>query len=304
MMNNKGKMSLGIVIIFGLLGLAIIQAVIHDIYYFGQYEDLIGIPIGLMFALPPFLIYRSERKNEHLSDKEKNIANSTTVLKVFILFHLLFLPLIFANNDLEFQAKAIVIIYIVIAVGLALHGINNAKNRPNDYYKIKTYNYKTGESKTYDIYDENGMAKTAEQLSIEMNSDSPDDNPTDSNDSSTRNDYYKSATVLSYNADTSNTSYNYNSYTDSYEDKKESMKKLAYKIHGIFSIIGGLIWELICGWIFYFPRFFKDKTPTSYYMNGIPVSKEEFYSNPIGIIFMLFGIIPIITGIVTLKKHK
>ena len=49
--NDKGKTSLVLVIIFGLLGIGIINAGLHDAYYFGQYEDLVpAFAFGLILV--------------------------------------------------------------------------------------------------------------------------------------------------------------------------------------------------------------------------------------------------------------
>ncbi len=79
-------------------------------------------------------------------------------------------------------------------------------------------------------------------------------------------------------------------------------KKTMGIIKAIYDIIVGTVWTGITGWFFYFPRFFPDIIPTEYYKDGVPVTKEEFYSDPFGLVFIGFGVLKIIIGIVQLIK--
>ena len=127
-------------------------------------------------------------------------------------------------------------------------------------------------------------------------------NDIDMNDNNIDEFTYEDDPFVDHKKNYTQTSYK-KSFTNSILDKDpESLKKLVSKIRAIFLIIWGPICMLIIAAFFIFPKYIEDKVPTTYIKNGLPVTKEEFYSSPIPFIFMLFCFVPTIIGIVELVK--
>ena len=173
MKNNKGEVSLPIVIIFGLLGFGIISAGISDIIHFGTTEDIIAIPVGLIFALPPLIMYAEQKRSERsqMTDKEKEISRNKGFYLIFLIVHICVLFLIIGKKEPFTSSLLIPVFYCIGMIIFSVYGIFNAKKYADKSYKITTYNFKTHEKHTTSIFDENGYYKPTDQIFNELHED-------------------------------------------------------------------------------------------------------------------------------------
>ncbi len=331
MRKSSGRISPILVVIFLLLGIGIIRAGIHDAIYFNEYEDLLlAVPVGLLFALPPLFIYYGDKKGENKSDRDRAISHDQSGLQAFFWFHVLVLIIMIVNRENTSGSVLIVYIYMAFALGYSGYALFRMKDDSSYSSQLKITNFKTHETITVDMYKENGDRKTTDEIKLEINgyddADKVENNPISTKDawnenytwnsdsswgntSSSENSgnpirdkKYENSTVLSYNATSSdepihdgkksNSNVYSHDLTTSYGTTRGSkysqndMKNIVRKIEGITQIVSGGIWLVIILCMFYIPK------------SGV------FRSDPIGLLFLAFGFIPIVCGIVELMKKK
>ena len=307
MKKNDRGIPLFLVIIFVLLGLGIINAGIHDIIFFGDYEDAVAIPVGLIFALPPLFLYFKGNKKQDLTPLEREMRNSKRVLYLFIIIHVLVLSLFFFSSTNKGPGMPIVIFYCVAMIVYCVYKLHKIKTNPNSMNQIKYKNFSTHESITVNMYDENGELKSRDQIRYEIESQR-EQNRIESQTNS--NSQYDNNTVLSYKAPELDESYNDPEYDEPFKERNinrinpNEMRNIVNKFGAIWTIVGGVFWIVICYFMFYMPKFTEETVPADYYINGVQVTREQFYSDPNGWIFILFGVFAIIVGIIMLIKSN
>ncbi len=264
--NSVGKISIVLVIIFGFIGFSLIFAGI----------GIEGICIGIIFALPPLLIYIKDKKNEKDTSVNSQIRHERTMMWIFFLVFLSTLILIFSKADFSWGTMWFPIVF---SLGFVIY---------SGYILLKSYrtNKPVSSNKvTIRTFGKNG--KTYHSIEEYQN----DTNP------------IPDSGGISYGYDDSRALIN-NENKYNHDDLERKAKKVINKASAIYMIISGVVWNFIVLNLFYLPRFFQDDVQTTYIRNGVTVTKEEFYSNPTGLIFLVFGFIPIIAGIVMLKKKE
>ena len=277
-------------------------------------SDNLGISAifaGIIFALPPLLIYFSENRNSN-SMVNPQIKKERTTFWIFFVIFLVVLGLIFLNEDFSWGRMWIPILFSLGFVGYSGWGLYKSytTNEPlsSNNVTIRTFG-KNG--KTYYSFEEYQMDMMKENNNYhhnEINNTNVDGLDNDIvgpyfADDRDEKDPISNNNGISYGYDDPRALINnVNKYER--DDLEKKVKKFANKASAIYMIVSGVVWNFLILNLFYLPRFFEDKVPTTYSSNGVTVTKEQFYSNPIGLIFVAFGFVPIIIGIIMLKKKE
>ena len=268
-----------------------------------------GICVGLIFALPPLMIYIKDKKSANDTVVNSQIRHERTMMWIFLLVFLGALFLIFSNSDFSLGTMWFPILFSLVFVVISGYVLLKSyiTNEPvsSNNVTIRTLG-KNG--KTYHSFEEyqNDM-----MLEKDINKKSTNDIDGLNNDvvgpffADDQNDInpISNSDGISYGYDDPKALIN-NENKYNRDDLERKTKKVINKASAVYLIISGVVWNFIILNLFYLPRFFQDNAQTTYIRNGVTVTKEEFYSNPSGLLFLVFGFIPIITGIIMLKKKE
>ena len=277
-------------------------------------SDNLGIAAicaGLIFALPPLLLFINEKRDLKGSE-DPRIKEERTTWWIFFSVFLVVLVLIFTNEDFSFGTMWFPILFSLGFVGYSGSRLfkSYTTNEPlsSNSVTIRTFGkngktYHSIEEYQMDMMNENGVNNYNAVSNTNVDGldndivgpyfadDKAESNPISNGDGISYG-YYDPKALIN------------NEKKYERNDLEKNVRKIANKATAIYMIISGVVWNFIILNLFYLPRFFEDKVPTTYTSNGIPVTKEQFYSNPIGLIFVAFGFVPIIIGIVMLKKKE
>ena len=305
-----------------------------------DHQGIMLIIAGIVFCSAPFLIYKSRKdENGRVLDSysQKKKSDSLFFAIVWLAFCTLFFLIVLLSINFEismlfkhyFVATIIMLIFLGIGVVLLVDALKPDKyyskdgwetikniynENKNDVNSTKTRLDNSYDGLNNDILKYNKNENSINEYSYDKNESSVNEYSYDKNESNVNEYGYdeNESNIDDYKYNNDNTSsYHIDDNGYKYTISKnrtinpDDVKKIARKAYGIFRIISGFMWCGLIFCIFYLPQIF-DNGNTTYYYNGVEVSKSEFYANSslISLIFLVIGILVIISGFVSVFSKK